>query len=291
MAVHPVHTSYDPLSEITDLDPPQKPEEYTITELVLKFFEEKAKDIAKALGYTAFWVNQMPGVPSQVQTFNTTMVNFKNFIAATEVPKKGYELYSALGDMATSLQELRQECGEWLSLPGALFDLTNEDGLYSYVKDSGAKVAAAGRVVFEKGTSMINSVVDGIDFSQNFIPIDSATMSTLKTVNYAATFGGAGNDAIKQIEKWSATDECETTKQMFYMINLAKSLSYVALGALGLSSVFLGATVAPWMFVATLSSGLFFTIFSYFYERINDPECKGKNLNPEAVIANRMLAG
>ncbi|MBS0603756.1 MAG: hypothetical protein JSS60_01825 [Verrucomicrobia bacterium] len=255
-------TTTQPITTATAATPRvRQPEEYTVAGVVLKFFEEKAKDVAKALGYTAFWVGEAtPGLPPQVKTFSSTMGDFKNFVSATEVPKKTVEAFDHLKKT-------------WVAL-------TDSTGTWT-------KVGHASREAFEKVASLTNSIVDGIDFSQRFISYDQTAMTWLKGLNFAATLGGAGSGAIKQVEKIAQAEQHETIKIGYHWINLARDVSYVVLGVLGLVMVAGLAPIAPWMFVACLTSGLSFTIGSYFYEKLYDPESKGANLDPKAVIANR----
>ncbi len=266
------------------------PEEYTSTGLVLKFFEEKGKDIAKALNYLAFWTGQaIPNLPSEVKSFSAAMGNFKNFVSATEVPKKGYEWWNSLGGMTKPSEDFTAALAEKFYNNNVFVDLTNETGAWNAVNAAGAKLGVAARNIFEKTTSLINASVDSIDFGSNFMPINASVMSWLKGINSVATIGGAGSGAIKQIEKLAATSENDTSKRVFHMVNLARDASYVAVGVLGLVAAFGAVSVSPWMFVACLTSGLSCTIGGYFYERIYDPEGKGKNINPDAVLANRAV--
>ncbi len=248
-------------SASTALQPPvYKPEEYSVAGVVLKFFEEKAKDISKVFSYTTFWLGQaIPNLPAEARSFSATMGDFKNFISATEVPKKIMEARDAVNRFWT--------------------DLTTSGGPWS-------KVAEAGREVFKKATSLTNSVVDSVDFSSRFLPIDQNVMSWLKGLNFAATLGGAGNGAIEQIQNFCKTTDADAQKRTLYMINLARDVSYVAVGVIGVASFVTGAAIVPWMIVAALTSGLGFTIGGYFYEKLYDPEGKGKNLNPEIVLQN-----
>src|SRR5580692_11223194 len=91
----------------TTIQPPvYKPEEYTIAGIVLKFFDDKVKDLAKGLGYAFFWVGQaIPDAPPQVRSFSTLMGNFKNFVSATEVPKKSVEAWEALSGLWVNLTD------------------------------------------------------------------------------------------------------------------------------------------------------------------------------------------
>jgi hypothetical protein len=64
------------------------------------------------------------------------------------------------------------------------------------------------------------------------------------------------------------------------MIRTATSISYLAVGAIGLAA-FAGFALAPWVMLACLTAGLTGQISSFLYEKINDPENKGKNLKPD----------
>jgi hypothetical protein len=262
-------TSGSSASTSTIQPPHYKPEEYTVAGVVLKFFEEKAKDIAKGLGYMAFWTGQaMPDAPHEVKSFSYMMGDFKNFISATEIPKKVAELSEKVKEM-------------WEVLKTHCKDLTCTSGPWH-------EVGKAGREVFKKTTALINSTVDGIDFSSRFIPIDHSVMTWLKGFNFAATFGGAGVGAAEQVQKLTEAKEHETAKKTLFMINLARDVTYAALGALGLFWIVTATAFVPWVLVALLTAGLSFTIGGYFYEKLYDPEGKGKNLNPEVVIENNL---
>jgi hypothetical protein len=263
MTTHPITTSSNAFTSTTTVSSPvYKPEEYTVAGAVLKFFEEKTKDVAKALGYIAFWTGQaIPDAPHEVRSFSSMMGDFKNFVGATEVPKKMTEAIGACKEF-------------WV-------DLTN-------TSSSCEKIGRAARQVFKKCTSLTNSVADGIDFSLRFISIDSSIMTWIKGLNSLATIGGAGNAALEQMENLAKTQRHEIAKQTLYCINLARDVSYVALGALGLFSLVGVIPVIPWACVALLTVGLTLTIGGYFYEKLHDPEGKGKNLNPEIVIENHL---
>jgi hypothetical protein len=252
-----------PITSTTAIQPPvYKPEEYTVAGIILKFFEEKAKDIAKALGYSAFWVGQaIPDLPPEVKSFSAMMGDFKNFISVTEVPKKVIEA--------------------WEALKGLWCDLTKKSGPWG-------KVSSAASKAFQKSTALTSSVIDSIDLTNRFMPIDKSVMAWLKGIGFASTLGGATNSGREQIQKLAETQPGNTTKKAFHLINIARDASYVALGILGLSFALTGAAVVPWMLVTCLTSGLGLTIIGGFCEKIYDPEGKGKNLNPEAVIENTL---
>lgn len=237
--------------------PVYKNEEYTIAGMVLKFFDEKAKDIAKTLGYTSFWAGQaISGLPPEVRSFGATMGEFKNFVSATEVPKKTVEAFAAIGEFWGSINSPKA----WEALGNA----------------------------FTKTAAWTNSFVDGVDFGSRFIAIDTTVMTWLKGTSFAATLGSSAKGAWEQIQKISNAVASETTKTAFYAISFLRDMSYTLLGAKGLFCILTATPMVPWMMVGLLTAGLALTITGYFYEKLYDPEGKGKNLNPDIVISNNL---
>jgi hypothetical protein len=232
----------NPVTAPVNTQPQYKSEEYTVAGVVLKFFDEKVKDIAKALSYTTFWLGEaIPNLPPEAKAFGSRMGEFKNFISATEVPKKVMEV--------------------WESSKKFMVNST----------------IAAGRDLFNKVAFLTNSVVDSIDLSSRFLPIGQAAMTWFKGINFAATLGSSTNGAVEQVENLVKPDN-NAHKRNYYLIKLASNLSYGAVGVIGLGGIVTGVAVAPWMIVAGLTSGLACTIGSYFYERLYDPTEEGKNL-------------
>ena len=255
-------------SQITSQARVNKPEEYTTAGIVLKFFDEKVKDIAKAIGSAAFWTSQgVPNLPPAVSNLGALMGDIKNFISITEVPKKAVETFQAVKEFCGNLADkVTGKAGSW------------------------EKVGVAARKVFSKSTGLTSNVVDSVNFGSKFIPISTAAKSCLGYIGFAATVGSAGNGAVEQIEKFAATDVKETKKQTFYLINLARDVSFVALGVFGLGFLITATPVIGWVLAACSTAGLFLSLSGYFYEKVYDPELKGKNLNPEVVMENHMAA-
>src|SRR5262249_20339857 len=104
---------------------------------------------------------------------------------------------------------------------------------------------------------------------------------------FAATIGFAGNSFVEQIQHIASTKGIDPKKTMFHLINIARDVSYFALGVMGFGFIITATPLVPWMIVACLTSGLTFSIGGYFYERIYDPEHKGKDLNPNILVENR----
>lgn len=240
--------------------PVPRPAEYSTIDLIQTFFKEKVKDITKAGAYLAFWATQaIPDLPSNVTKFNFLLKDFKNFISATEIPEK---LCTLSGSVSTLITDL----------PSATM----------------GKVGTAARKVFKDTMSLINSTADTIDFTSLFVPICKETLRWVSGINCAATAGFAGNGIVEQIQNINGMSKIDPKRTTFYLINLARDVSYLAVGIIGLASVLAIAPIAPWMIVSCLTSGLSFSIGSYFYERIVDPENKGKNLNPAIVVENQI---
>jgi hypothetical protein len=249
-------TSATTTTSTTLIPPVPKPAEYTTADLVLTFFKEKFKDLAKTGSYIAFWATQaMPDLPKNVTQFNTTLRDFKNFVSMTELPQKVYEL-------GTSIQKAAAATAE--------------------------KVGSASREVFKNSMSLINTVGDSIDFVHVFVPISKEVMRWVSGINFAATIGFAGNGVIEQVQHIQGTKAEDSKKKIFHMINIARDVSYLVLGIIGLGFILTATPMIPWMIVACLTSGLALSIGSYFYEKIYDPENKGKNLNPAIVIENQV---
>lgn len=242
-----------------------KPDNYSVTDLVLGSFKEKAKDVAKVGSCLIFWVAEaVPGLPSNVTKFNTTLRDFKNFISVTEIPEKLYKLSGSLNILTADLTGKFNGAAEatWM------------------------KVGNSARKAFSDTAGLINNTADAIDFTNLFIPISKETLRWVSGINFAATLGFAGNDAVEQIENINRQETISPKRTTLYLINLARDVSYVALGVIGLTFILTSTPIVPWMIVACSTSGLLFSISSYFYEKMVDPENKGKNLNPAIVVEN-----
>lgn len=242
-------------SAASTIQPPvYKPEEYTVASVILKFFEDKAKDLAKVFGYTGFWLGQ--AAPNlSLGPFSERMGEFKNFVSATEIPKKMIEAKDSYVALFTALT-------------------------------SGGRVEEAARKAFTKTTSAFNSIVDSIDLASRFTVINTTVMTWLKGLNFGATLGGSSVGAYEQYEKYQGTKPYETVKAHFYAINFLRDATYASVGAYGLGCMVTATPLIPWVMVGLLTVGLLTTIGGYFFEKLHDPEGAGKNLNPDLVIAN-----
>ncbi len=246
-----------------------KQEVYTWRDAVLTFFKEKAKDIAKTGSYLSFWaMRAVPSLPPSVTKYGSTLRDFKNFISVTEVPEKLHTWSHSVNDLLFKKSTISSR--------------------------SWGDVGTAARQVFKNSMSLINSAADTIDFTHLFVPLSQETLKRVSGINYAATLGFAGNSTIdqaQQIHKMKIQDitkmtEVDTKKFVFHMINIARDVSYLVLGVIGLGFIITATPIVPWMIIACTTSGLTWTIGGYFYEKMVDPENKGKNLNPNIVIEN-----
>jgi hypothetical protein len=234
-----------------------KPAEYSTTDLVLTFFKEKLKDLAKAGAYMAFWATEAnPHLSSGVKEFNFMMKDFKNFIGITEIPEKLHTLSGSVSILVSDLS------GTW------------------------DKVWSASRKVFKDTMALISSGVDSIEFANRFIPLSKDVLRGVSTMNFAALLASCGTGALEQVQNINGMREIDSKRTTFYLINLARDVSYLALAVIGLSFMLTATPVVPWMMIACSTAGLACSIGSYFYERIHDPENKGKNLNPSIVVEN-----
>jgi hypothetical protein len=244
--------------------PVPKREEYSIVDIALTFIKEKPRDIVKALGYSTFWAGQVnPNLHPNVQNFSMSMGDVKNLLGAIEVPDKVNTL--------------------WGSFCGLCSDFTNQ--ISGSATATWEKVGDACRKTFKDATGLTNGICDSIDFSTKYIQYDPEMLRWVKGIGFAATLGGSGVGAAEQMNNLSKSWG-DVKKSTLYVINLARDVSYVALGILGLSFILTATPMVTWMILACLTSGLTFTIGGYFYEKIVDPENKGKNLNPAAVVDN-----
>lgn len=238
---------------------PFKREEYSIVELVFSFFKEKIKDVVKLLGYSTFWAGQaVPNLPSSVQSFSFAMSDVKNLLGAIEIPEKANALQKSVSGLWTSVTD------------GA----------------SWTQVANAGRKAIKDTTGFVNSCCDGIDFSTKYITIDKSALTGIKTVSFGSTLVGASIAAGEQLYNLGTEPDPEGTKWPLYLMNLARDVSYVALGIIGLASIITATPLVAWQILACLTSGLLFSIGGFFYNGIVDPEKQGKSLNPEALVHN-----
>lgn len=244
---------------------------YSLVELVLSYIKEKPKDIVKWFGYSAFWVGQaVPELLPKVQPFSLSMGDMKNFLSSIEIPEKAYT--------------------SWQSLNGLWMDLTKKAS--GDINVTWTKVGNTARKTFKDCAGFTNNICDGIDFSSKYFQYSQETLRWMKGVNFTATLTGAGISAAEQIYNISQMQDSDPKRTTFYLINLARDVSYVAVSIIGLSFISTGAPA--WMTLACLTSGLTLSMGSFFYERIVDPENKGKHLNPayvvEKALAQRDLA-
>lgn len=217
------------------LEPRPLPTNQKISDVVLKFFKEKAKEVVKIFGYTSGWVNVLkPGVDPKVGEFSTMMGDMKNAMSATEVPDKVYKV-------GLAAKKLTQDF-TWANVRALIKDVS----------------------------SCINSSADALFFSSKFVPINSELMRAAKGVNFAATVGGCTISAGEQLQKIH-TEDYKFEKVSLALINLARDVSYLAVGIVGLFCVITATPFVPVVMLGLLSSGLLFTITGFFYERIADP--------------------
>ncbi len=259
------HANHQALA-LEELSPPKKKqnEKYTTKGIILDFFKERLKDIAKIIRTGIFWTGKAVTLPPSVSNLSNTMEDFGNFITIAETPKKGVELGGALHGLGRSLAD----------------KITSGKGSWE-------KVGTEARGVFKHGTGFVSNVVSGVKFfGSRFAPISKAAKNLLSKIGFAATAGSAGNGAIEQIQKLNATDAKDTPRKTLYMLQLSRDVSFFALGVIGLWFAFTGVGALGLAVAGT--AGLVFSLSGYFYEKTRDPEHKGKNLDPEAVLANRM---
>ena len=125
-----------------------------------------------------------------------------------------------------------------------------------------------------KGSSLVNNVVDGIDFcNRKFFKLDPLTQRSIGVVNNVATVVGSTVGAGREIKQIAKNDSPNTKREghrLYHsMIELAKYVSYAAFGALGLAAAFFSVLTSAWIPLACLTCGVSFTILGHFYKKMN----------------------
>lgn len=232
--------------------------QYSIPDRIISLFDEKAKDVIRALGYTARWVVEaFPNAPAGVNTFGNFANDAKNLLNAVALPGQVYRVKNMI---ATHITEDRSN---W-SMTRVLESLGN---------------------IFKEACLGVNWATDSLDISQKFISYPevfsnwSSIFETVKGVNSAATALGSGVDIALQSKRMTE-DGVQPVEMGYRMIRTGTSVAYFAVGAIGLAA-FAGFVMAPWVMLACLTAGLAGQISTFFYEKVNDPENKGKNLKPD----------
>jgi hypothetical protein len=204
--------------------------------VVWEFLATKQKDFIKVFGYATGWTSIALGSENPTGALAGRVSGFmgdaKNLLSAMEIPDKA--------------AKLRHAFERFIAEPS--FDTARD-------------------LFLKELTGIINPICDAIDLSSKFVPI-TELMPAVKGVNFTATLIGAGNNCVQQVQEISERKELDADQTTLNLLNIARDTSYVALGIIGLSSLFLGFAAAPWMFLACLTSGLTFTIGGFFYERV-----------------------
>jgi hypothetical protein len=223
-------------------------------DILLSFFKERVKDIAKGVGYGIFWTTQaIPTIPEPVKEFGGWMRDLKNFISITEIPEKLYKVVKSAKDF---------------------FDKPS---------------IPTGRTAVKENMGLANALLDTVELlgGRHILPLGKEALKYFGAANHAATLVGSGIGAYENYDKIDRAGPNDEAKVGLWLINLARDVSYVALGVFGLFCFFAGLAAAPFypvVMVACLTSALTFSIGGYFYERIVNPE--GKQADSSKVIAN-----
>jgi len=246
--------------------------QYAKAELAFLYVKDNTKQTIRWGSYFAFWTERflqtfspatqaefkLPN-PQAIGRFGGEMARFKNVLSALEVPEKASNVYE-------DLQKLKK----------VSFDPKAKWG------DVGN---ATLKMVMNTG-NLISCSCDGVEFfgAPGLMNLTKETAFKFKVLSLSATFVGSGASAFDNTRKiwkeWRA-DNLWSVETGYHLINLAGNASYVALGMLGLFIT--GLPMVPWQAVACLTSGVFFNTCSYFYDRLYDPEHKGRNLHPIRV--------
>ena len=128
--------------------------------------------------------------------------------------------------------------------------------------------------IFKESALLVNNVYDGLSYVAEYVVINKETIRYASGINSLATIGGCGTSALEHISKLRSGKANDPT---YSTVLLARDLSYVAVGAIGIYTFATGATVAPWKILACITSGLTFSITGHFYNQMRDPEDKGRD--------------
>lgn len=226
------------------------PTNNTFADTLRLFIKEKFKDIAKVFNYAIAWTSiAKPDLSPDIIRFGGAMKDFKNFVGATEAPGKTESAFKAIQVFARE--------PKWNNF----------------------------RKVISETSLTMNSYFDATELANKFFPISKEVFQKIQNVNFIATTVGSLNGAAEEIEKLSAAcDKGATDLARLRVINLARNVSYLALGLMGLYSAYYGITSLSLFMLASVCSGLLFGIGGYFYERIVDPEMKHQN--KDKIIQN-----
>ncbi|MBS0620292.1 MAG: hypothetical protein JSS61_02405 [Verrucomicrobia bacterium] len=207
--------------------------ERTVRETIIKFFKEKTTAVIKAVGYAAGWCTvAKPDMPQAVHNLSGAMSKVKNAISITELPERANKFYKS--------------------------------GRKFIQKPSWQ----AGRSLVQNGALLVNATTDGVDFAKDYVPVDKHSFTVLKGVNFGASAVGCGLSAYEQVKAIREMPEVNVVKTSQRLLNLARDVSYVALGVIGLLCIITGTAFIPWVMLACLTSGLFFTVGGYFHEKL-----------------------
>lgn len=223
------HASSGPFSGRTQTDP-------KMGSIFLKWIGERPKDFAKAIGYTASWLNLASKSSSKtLLAANGQMMAIKDFLGATEIPGK-----------LTSLKA-------------------------AFVNTTGDNVARVRRV-FGVFTGLVNSATDAISLSDRISPISSDLMNKIKGLNSAATLGGSANGIINDLQEIDRVGGVKNARGRKALLDLGRDFSYFLIGGAGVRTYITGKGLRPWVALAGLTSGLLFTIGGHFYTAMHPEE-------------------
>lgn len=223
------------------------------SDIFFSFFKEQVNDIAKGVSYATFWiVKALAPVPYQYKEFGNLMRDVKSFISITEIPDK-------LNKVITSAKEFFENP----STPTGLTAVKDNMGLANSLLDSIELVGA--RKIVRLGKGPLEGVV---------------------ALNHGATLVGSGISAYENVDKIDQAAPTDIQKVGLWLINLARDVSYVAMGAFGLFCFFAGFAATPVVMIACLTSALTFSIGGYFYDRIVNPEENPNYFDPKKLLAS-----
>ncbi len=207
---------------------------------IVRMSREKPKYVIKAVGYFFGWQNVADPSNTYAKGMSGFCRNTKNALSMTEVPHNALETFRALRSF-------------W-----------NEHSVTN------------GRQVVAKGQPLVNSVCDSLKLT-NQLGATNLNGTGIDKVNFTACLIGSSHGSYSAVEKIVQRTDNRSV-QAYYLANLARDISYVALAVIGLHAIFIaGVAAAPWVMLACLTSAQFFTIVGYLTERYFEHPTRGIN--------------
>ena len=208
----------------------------TFFEVAIGVLQDKMKDMGKLVSYTFAWTAYFNPNSPNVKTYDAVSVagrTFKNTICLVEIVPTAVTVGSAVSAFFASP-----------SIPNA-------------------------RNVWQHATKWVNTAYDGFSVVKEYVnPLSAEVFKTFTTMHYSATFGGSLNGAIQNLQDIFSMKKPDFNKTAWLGLGVARDVSFITLGALGLAATVGGAVLPPWAMLASVTSGLFFSLTGHFWKEL-----------------------